>query len=312
MTPLFIVGAPRSGTTLLRTAMVTTMGEVYCPPAELQILPTLVKLFRMSRGGPDEFLQAFEGSTFQQNLAQIGIWPPREKLHAIQGATLQQLLPQLIVQIGEQEGRSSLSGYWGDKTPENFRHTNEIVDLWPDARIVHVVRGPTAVVQSMRRAWGRSYLRGASLWQEAALCALRDLATRPKFTRIVRYEDLTCRPEQILSDLADWLDVGLDLTRLADLNTSERWGTAIGQSGILPASGGSSLKPQHRLAIDSVCFNEARLLGYPVDQRATERKVPPIALKLLRIRDGAFVMARYMRERGVISGFRYKWSQWNA
>jgi hypothetical protein len=47
-----------------------------------------------------------------------------------------------------------------EKTPNHVRHWREILDLWPDAHFIHIIRDPRSVVASLRAAsksWARQW-----------------------------------------------------------------------------------------------------------------------------------------------------------
>lgn len=106
-----------------------------------------------------------------------------------------------------------------EKTPAHIEHWRSIQRLFPEARFVHLIRDPRAVVASLRRAassWGRGWaprstLRGARIWQAAI--AERDAmaAALGDGYREQGYEDLRAQPASRLGELFAWL--GLDADR---------------------------------------------------------------------------------------------------
>jgi hypothetical protein len=97
---------------------------------------------------------------------------------------------------------------WGDKTPEYVHHLGELLAIFPDARVIHVIRDgrevaaslaerpfapPTAVVASFR--WRRDVRIGRS--------AGRWLG--PERYLEVKLEELTREPERVTRDICRFL-----------------------------------------------------------------------------------------------------------
>lgn len=122
---------------------------------------------------------------------------------------------------------------WGEKTPRHVYRLKEILEQYPEARVVCMVRDPRAVVASYRDWTNEAPIRrgdGANdevmallrtrkqqsydltmismMWRSSIKTALqgqRDHGTAR--VRLQRYEDLIVEPEVTLRDLAWWLDL---------------------------------------------------------------------------------------------------------
>ncbi|HED66111.1 MAG TPA: sulfotransferase [Planctomycetes bacterium] len=103
-----------------------------------------------------------------------------------------------------------------EQTPENLQFHDEILELFPDAYFLHVVRDPRDAACSMRRAarsWDNDFpgrpIHIARRWVEYANRA-RTLASKTKRFHSVRYEDLLERGPEELARIASWM--GLELS----------------------------------------------------------------------------------------------------
>jgi hypothetical protein len=178
-TPVFIVGMPRSGTTLLagllsRYPRVCNRGE----------LPWIARL--SARPG-------LNGN------------PERTELQRAAAAYIAQT----------RQDDAGDARWFIDKQPLNFRYVDLILALFPNARIVHCTRGARDTALSL---WAQSFsedVQGyASDFADIAL-VMRDeerLLTHwhrlyPQAIRELRYEDLAINPEGQIAGLADWLGV---------------------------------------------------------------------------------------------------------
>ena len=128
--PIFIVGMPRSGTTLVE--QVLAAHPAVAPGGELDLLPRIV-------AGP---LAPFPGSLASLDAARC------EALSGHYRATM----------LGRLSGNGAGKRYATDKRPDNYLLIGLIKRLFPDARIVHTLRNPGAPAvilgHNARIAWG--------------------------------------------------------------------------------------------------------------------------------------------------------------
>jgi hypothetical protein len=88
---------------------------------------------------------------------------------------------------------------WGDKTPYYVRHMTAIADALPEARFVHIVRDGRDAALSIVPLWfGPNSVEEAAVeWRDTVLGARRQAARLPHYLE-VRYEDLVRAPEPTL------------------------------------------------------------------------------------------------------------------
>lgn len=106
-----------------------------------------------------------------------------------------------------------------EKTPDHVREASFILELFPEAYFIHLVRDPRSVVSSLRAAassWGSSWAspsvrQNAKLWVSAVKSGRAIAGLTDRF-RELRYEDLRSESgPQLLVDLLAWLDLPGDL-----------------------------------------------------------------------------------------------------
>jgi hypothetical protein len=110
-----------------------------------------------------------------------------------------------------------------EQTPRNIFYAEKLLDLYPHARIIFMVRDPRAVLASQKNRWQMRRLGArnvpyteviriwfnyhpvtmSSLWARATEAAIQ-LEQHPRF-RLLRFEDLVGEPEQTVKDLCAWL-----------------------------------------------------------------------------------------------------------
>lgn len=112
-----------------------------------------------------------------------------------------------------------------EKTPQNVFYLKEIFELYPNAKIIHMVRDPRAILLSQKNKWNRRNLGGnymtarealrlrinyhpitlSKLWNAAINAA--QLFSNDKRILMVRFEDLLEQPENTIQIICHHIDV---------------------------------------------------------------------------------------------------------
>lgn len=241
--PLFVCGASRSGTALLRSSLnrhsrIYVAGETHYFDDLRLTLDPVVPLAPLDRRRVEDFFLALahrpygHGGTSRQSRMERG--QLRERA-ARPGGTADDYFEAYCRLSAELEGARPSRVRWGEKTPRHVFRLPEMLSAYPDAVAVVMVRDPRGVVASYRDWSNRggfdleadpeharvlrveqertraSYdpVLATLLWRLTITAARRAERTfGDQRVRIVRYEDLVSAPERTLQWLADWL--GLD------------------------------------------------------------------------------------------------------
>ena len=122
---IFVGGAPRSGTTLVQN-MLDSHPEIAGPPEFLH-LPQIIELHRkMKQSLPKER-------------------DPSGRPEVDVDRCVRRMIVDFLLPYADRAGCHFLS----EKTPENVLAFGDLLDLFPAARFIHVVRDPRAVVASL-------------------------------------------------------------------------------------------------------------------------------------------------------------------
>jgi len=221
--PVFIIGNPRSGTTLLRLA-VTSHSNVCIPPEAgflcwfADIYGTWTHSAWLSQNNTKNFLEAVSASkkfeTWGLNISDLfdayKFAPPVDYASAC----------AIIYNEYRKKNKPSAS-IWGDKNNFYINHIELINELYPAARFIHILRDPRDVACSyieLSRLNSRSVYRPnlpndpveiANQWVQNNISASRSLSRVSKSQRLcIRYEELTLDPQKTLSSICSFL--GLD------------------------------------------------------------------------------------------------------
>jgi len=148
--PVFIIGNPRAGTTLLRL-MLTCHPCIHIPP-ECGFAVWLRHRFGNWRAADsdarlDSFLEALAGSR------KFETWNlPKDKVRACIAARNPSSYSELVgaVYTCHAAAQGKPGCRWGDKNNFHLNHILEIKALFPEARFVHIVRDPRDIACSYR------------------------------------------------------------------------------------------------------------------------------------------------------------------
>ena len=153
--PIFIVGTPRSGTTLLRLLLINHPDIAI--PDETNIMDWLYKKPGKRRLLLPRASDAGNLTTaFGMNLAAEYDSLKRHKRPRSRRDKVAWFFERYAHQRGKQ--------YWGDKTPGHAPYASELKDLFPESTFVFMLRDPRAVVASLLRYKGSSLRTERDFW----------------------------------------------------------------------------------------------------------------------------------------------------
>ena len=293
--PVFIVGPPRSGSTLLLQVLEKCLG--YRFPAEThyfdQLRPSLVA---PSRDGGKSERSAVE--EYFRSLHPHGYGPRDLNVH---DPVRWQAMAEMVDACDEPSGDKWFEAHcrfasggigpamlWGEKTPRHVFRIDEMVEAFPNARFIVMIRHPRSVVASYV-GWHASRIAASDvptdealrvqmtsdplvismLWRAAAKAAARAVERHGgTVVEIVRFEDLVSRPEDSVAALGEWLGLEPALERLADLSlVNSSFGRDGAEVGLVSnrIHGTANLLPRRSgRVVDAVTRNIAGRFGYPV------------------------------------------------
>lgn len=212
--PIFIVGAPRSGTTMLRY-MLSAHPRIYIPPES----NFMTRLLPLPPDAPLSREQAVELFTAVRTYKVFfrdwhGAKPDAAAfVDALPDRKPATLLHCLYAQYAQQHGAVR----WGDKSPIYTSHVAELARLFPTAQFVHIVRDGRDVALSMLNAYqGRRFFYvdlcfATRSWQRRVRSARRagQALGQDRYLEL-RYEQLTAVADPTLHTVCDFLGEPFD------------------------------------------------------------------------------------------------------
>jgi protein-tyrosine sulfotransferase len=232
--PVFIVGAHKSGTSLLRSLLDSTPGLFVFPKEPHYFSYTGWPVsYPLRRQGPvdnprDHLRRALEADNRDTN--------PYSDLPGFRGWDLERFWTTLdgdLDYAGYVRALRAALGSDGDerlvdKSTDNIEFAPTLANWFPDATFIHVIRNPYANLVSLRKYRMKKTGRYPVMYDLAA--GLRfSIDAVPRNTRLVqrylviRYEDLAEHTERAMRRVAEHIGVDFDETMLRPTVLGEPW-----------------------------------------------------------------------------------------
>lgn len=276
--PIFIVGANRSGTTLLRLIL-NAHSNIGIPEEIVYFGSTMAgvpieqwKAPQVSDARWTEFVSAFID----------------DKCSVLEGIDLDRV-KQEIVQSGKKDfsypyslvletwAKHHQKKRWGEKTPGNLFYADVLLEMYPDARFIHLVRDPRAGVSSMMKTdffpddiafnamSRRKYMRKGRGILDASVPAEQRL--------MLRYEDIVTSPETTIRAICHFLGEQFEPAMLSFYKDSSRYmkeaaSTSFNKAATKPISAEMLDKWKKHLTsgqvamVEAICNKEIKEFGY--------------------------------------------------
>jgi SAM-dependent methyltransferase len=204
--PIFIVGVPRSGTTLLRV-LLDSHPNIACGPESPWLargVPSIKNFYRFMAEDPLGYVQSY-GVSRKRFRKQIADW-----------------VDSLFMEYARSCGKDR----WAEKTPDHSLEIPFLAELFPNACFVHIVRDgrdvacSTSILSEERKAiseWHSNNLlmddgmvadntvQNAALRWHTWLRRIERELSRVRRSYTLRYEDLVAAPEQELKHLMTFI-----------------------------------------------------------------------------------------------------------
>jgi hypothetical protein len=300
--PVFIVGAPRTGTTLVKEILNRHpeihlfdevhffervwddrehLGDLSSPMSQAAAIHRIREIVAHF-GSDKDVLNTLTTGEYKRRLIEAG----RKYRN----------LFRILLEEGAQRNGATI---WGDSSPQDILYLDQLTKWYPDARIVVLVRDPRAFLASYKNYYRRgveSYrerynpIPVSMLWR-SYLQALFEAEERPWAEAVhrVRYEDLVDDPESVVRGLCDHVGVPFDPAML-DVESSNSSFVPAGETrtarGIVSSSRErwrTELTPTEIWLGERVFARERERLGYPPPRRPDDPPLRPSPGELLAV-----------------------------
>ena len=203
-TPFFICGCGRSGTTLLRAVMLGHSRLNVSP--ETHYIRHLVGHVPLSGPlSPEQVTDAVNRIVAHPRWKEMGVTNAefRAEAMALPSPRLADVLNLVYLRHAREAGKARP----GDKTPDYIRYVPQLLEIYPGARFIHLVRdGHDVAISYAEVGWGQAYQGQDFEWTQAVRAAL-SYRSMPFADRIleVRYEDMVSDLEGTIKRICAFL-----------------------------------------------------------------------------------------------------------
>jgi hypothetical protein len=264
--PFFIVGHPRSGTTLLRF-MLSSHPRLYVPD-ETGFLPFLAT-------DPQVDLDRTAVASLLRRIGKLNrFWDGLVNDEAAFYAGLSRPALPIILDALYRRQIPPGTARWGDKSPLYVQYIPQIKAIFPRAQFIHVIRDGRDAALSARAKWGRSkpymdisyllhnWVRNVQSGQSAG-----DQLGPDRYYE-VRYETLINNPEGTLQALCVFLGETYDPAMLDYRQEAQRAGGGID----------AHVEPQAVLQSSSICRWQREMTRF--ERRLSQSVAGPLLAEL--------------------------------
>lgn len=183
--PIFILGVPRSGTTLL--SLILDSHRNIAVGRETGVMRSMA-WFLADEHRPE-------------NKNHEGWFEKYQVSRAAMTGQIRDFLNAFFLTYARKCGKKR----WGEKTPFHTQYVELINEIFPDAQFIHIVRDPRAVVASRKR-WGVKLEDVAQEWltDNLKVSKFGERAGKERYFRFF-YKDLVLAPEATIRSVLDFL-----------------------------------------------------------------------------------------------------------
>lgn len=206
----FIIGRPRSGTTLIRTLF--DAHPNVCIPLETRVIPNLYPKYGHLEKWTETKLRSFYVDATRQ--LHFNNWT----------ANRDKLLTDLLSMKGEASYSDVVKVFYlnyisfykkdqikliGDKTPYNLHYLPILKKVFPDAKFIYIIRSPHEHILSMKKVdFGSSDTAKLSYhWNLANKLVSKFIDNNPDSFKTVVFEDFLVNPESFLKEWCSFLSI---------------------------------------------------------------------------------------------------------
>jgi hypothetical protein len=210
--PIFVVGAGRSGTTLLQLLLnahpnIAIFGELQYFSQICQIKKDILSLY-----------EAADINNFFNSLkktAAYAFWPSDELLiEKTKNRLINTTRPSyenFFLFLMEEFAKSQTASRFGEKSPQNIRYLFELKHIFPNCKIIHIVRDPRDVVAScLRMDWTSNDIVINALKWKCDMLYAHEFKHNDNVILEIRYEDLLSSPQKTLKSICQFIGEEFD------------------------------------------------------------------------------------------------------
>lgn len=292
---VFILGAPRSGTTFLASLLAVTR---FRTPFETQFIPKYYK--KLSSYGD---LNQFKNFSCLVNniLSERAVMQWKLDLNVKEfydGFGGEVSYAKLVDKLCALKHKRKNDGCWGEKTPWYLLELDVIYALFPDAKYIFIVRdGRDVALSLLKKEWGPNNVYACaeywkSLNQEQPI--LTELRRKGQLLEL-RYEDLLDETEKHVKQFYEFLDEPYEFDKLQSLIATTKKGNYNKWKRLLSSN-------QIEL-FDKVSANRLNKFGY---ETFHDEGTVNFLMRCFYLLHDKFIWLKFMFKINIIDGFKIR------
>lgn len=286
---VFVVGAPRSGTTLLQNLIACHPDAGTAPETHLFIkitpsllyernLPPIGKRPLPKQLRSNQINRLFEDLSDSLDLnTDLLDWSSRLGDH--EQIAIRDIVIRFFSTLSKDEHTVFI-----EKSPPHVYFTHEINAIIPEAKIINIVRDPRDVIPSINRMLQQMGKKPRTIYERATIWNRSVAAAESTHLFTVRYEDLVSDPQTVMKRVFGYLDLAYSADYLAEhsriseetVKSNETWKeknfSRISSDRI--GNFKQCLKTKEIGLIESICGQFMRTYGYD----STDAPFSPLTL----------------------------------
>lgn len=221
---IFIVGAPRSGTTLLQS-MLSTHSKIFTAP-ETSFFSNILPNIGINYSNPETTIDASVLNYIKSDLYRMtGIELPSEFLSTnTDNCTIRDIFEKLLDAFNPDK-----KPLWVEKTTIHAKHMLTIRRFYPEAKFIHIIRDPVASVGSMMNILPTSfsdlrinYIKSIKEYSEFWNGCVNAPLLYPAQDNVLhlQYEELLQNPEKSMRMVSEFLTIDYEPNCLLNFHKS--------------------------------------------------------------------------------------------
>ncbi|MGG6238270.1 sulfotransferase family protein [Nodosilinea sp. AN01ver1] len=286
LAPIFLVGCPRSGTTLLQQ-MLDAHPEVAIAPET-----HFIRNFWLKR---EQYGNLENDRAYQALLHAIVALPEFTEMELSAAdfvaiaQTLERSYKNLLGLLLDQFRQKRAVTMVGEKTPNHLLYMQILQEFFPEARFIHIIRDPRAVVNSWKKVpWTTGSVVGdAGVWRRYMATA-RQCPPAHGAIYSLHYEALVSDPEASLKAVCQFLGLPFQMAML-DYYRQDPRGVNVSRepwkgNAVKPVSSDSLTRWQQEMTAEEIATVEwvakAEMTGLSYEPYASNWQVLRVATQL--------------------------------
>jgi hypothetical protein len=296
--PVFLIGMPRSGTSLIR-ACLSKHSQIAIPPkGELHFFGSWFNNDKYGDISEPKNLETFAHKFFaNSNFPHLGI-SSDNVLNRFKASSLSRT--SFFSSVMEEYAHKHKKARWGEKSTTHIEHLTTILQHYPNAKYVLIVRDPRDTYLSYKnynnwqqkkklpKKWRLKTKQWALTWHNNYLNALRIFLNNQDKFYLYRHEFLIGNPETELKKLLNFLEEPFESECLNISDVKWEQNSSFGDKfSVINSNSVGRWQEQISINaltdIEGICGDLMLMFGYEQSQNITHKYSLPISQRIMTI-----------------------------